>query len=99
MLDLIKRAGLTRKEAATIVGVSTVALWKHENGGGARPNILLRLTALRTMLERLIEAGKLPKHNIAFAPRISLETRAKRAMLVAKLRAALDEKVRTTPNT
>ena len=101
--DLIYRAGLTRQEAADLIGVSHVILWKWEKRG-ALPRPVYQGVPLRhrvevflRILDKLIERGSLPLPNLSFSKRMDDETKARRAALVSKLKSLLDSKVAAAP--
>ena len=101
--DLIYRAGLTRQEAANIIGVSHVILWKWETQGVLpRPQfkgvpLRHRVETFLRILDKLIERGSLPLPNLTFSKRMDDEMKARRAALVAKLKSLLDSKVAALP--
>ena len=96
---LITQAGLTRQEAADIMEVSHVILWKWQKGD-ATPREMFNGRPLRSRVEtflmilgKLLEKGALPKTNLTFAKKMEPEMKAKRQAVVSKLKQLLDERV------
>lgn len=99
---LITKAGLTRQEAADIVGVSHVILWKWTKGQAEPREVFMgvplrrRVEVFLAILDKLIEKGALPKANLTFSKRMDQEMKDKRKAVVTKLRQLLDERVAST---
>ena len=96
---IIEEAGLAKSEAARIVGVSDVMMWRYVKDGnepreayGGRP-LRKRMQIFLAVLGKLVEKGKLPARDIPFAKRMHPDTAARRAALVAKLKSIVDSKV------
>ena len=102
MLDFncVKKAGLTCQEAADIMGVSKVMMWKYVAGKATPRNVLFmgvdiraRATVFTAVLTKLLEKGSLPKVDLAWAPRMHPEKKERRAAVVAKLKQLVDQRV------
>ena len=97
--SLITKAGLTRQEAADIIGVSHVIMWKWTKGTATPREVFMGIPLRRraevflAILSKLIEKGALPKTNLTFSKRMDEEMKEKRRAVVTKLRQLLDERV------
>ena len=96
---IIKKAGITTAEAASIVGVSAVMMWKYM-AGESEPRelfkgvpIRLRTRVLLAVLTKLVDNKSLPKKAIAFHKRMTEEHKQKRLVLVEKLKKLVDDRV------
>ena len=97
--SIIKVAGLTSAEAAKIVGVSKVMMWRYiKDSVDPREKYCGRPLRKRTavflaVLRKLVEVGKLPAKNIHYAKRMHPEIEAKRTALIDQLKRIVDNKV------
>lgn len=101
--NLIRAAGLTLPEAAEIIGVSHVSVWKYINGE-AVPRTFVRGTPVKQRCEVLLHLlsvfigkGNLPKPGLAFVGRVPAELVPKRKALVDRLKKLVDERVDNSP--
>ena len=86
---IIERAGLTQQEAADLLHIARVTLNLHINGKNKpMPTVALRTERVFALLERLVEAKKLPKQ-------IALRDKAARAVLMAKLHTVIEKHLAT----
>lgn len=97
-ISVIKTAELTLDEAAEIVGVSAVMMWKYSKGATPRkntkgPDIGARLAMLLYVLERLIEKGALPKPDLRVTTRTHPEIKARRVAVVERLKQLVDTRL------
>lgn len=97
--SIIDKAGLTKAEAASIIGVSDVMLWKYmKQGNQPRETykgvpIRLRCSVTLAVLSKLVELGKLPKKDAPFSKNMDPEQKARREAVCAKLKQLVDDKV------
>lgn len=96
---VIEEAGLAKSEAARIVGVSDVMMWRYVKEGhepresyAGRP-LRKRMQVFLAELHKLVATGKLPKRDIPFAKRMHPDIAERREELVSKLKAIVDSKV------
>ncbi|MGB4467528.1 MAG: hypothetical protein WBI41_05695 [Azovibrio sp.] len=96
---VIEEAGLAKSEAAHIVGVSDVMMWRYVKDGheprefyAGRP-LRRRMQVFLAVLRKLVAAGKLPAKDIPFAKRMHPDIAERRGALVSKLKSIVDSKV------
>lgn len=101
--SIITKAGLTRAEAASIVGVSEVMVWKWVHGE-AEPRNTYRGLPLRrrteiflNTLERLVAKGQLPKNDLRIHRYADEKVRQRRAKMLTQIKGFVDSQVASTP--
>lgn len=90
---IITKAGLSKTDAAQLLGVSHVMVWKY--GRGAKPvgETKKRAEILLFILERLVEKGVLPKVDIPPTRRMAPEVKERRDRLIKKLNDLLEQRL------
>ena len=104
--SVIAKAGLNNGEAAKVLGVSTVMMWKYVSGKAEPRPVLFKGVDLREraevmlkVLAALVAKGSLPKPELTWSPKMDPELRVRRANVIAKLTKLIDERVaKTTTN-
>ena len=102
--SIVTQAGLTNQEAANIVGVSKVMMWRYTTGQAAPRAVKFkgvdlqgRMKTFLYVLTKLVEKGALPKRDLAWAPKMHPELRAKRDAVVLKIKKLVEERVANQP--
>lgn len=101
--SVIRKAGLSRAEVASILGVSYVTIWKYMKTT-TEPREMYQGVPLRrrtmillAILNKLVEAKKLPLVNAPFSKRMSPEIKDRRESLCDKLRDLVNTKIAEQP--
>ena len=95
--SIIGKAGLTTQDVAFILDVSHVTVWKWQGGTQPRAKAVAKLRLFEAILNKLVEAGKLPKKDLAFSKRMHPEVKAAREAINNKLKQLLAERLAATP--
>lgn len=97
---VVVEAGLTNQEAADILGVSKVMMWRYTTGQAEPRRVPYKGVDIKTKAEvmlyalnKLVEKGSLPKPELKWAPRMHHELKARRDGMVQKIKKLVDERV------
>lgn len=91
--SILAKAGITDQEAAKIIGVSHVSVWKYRTGRALPTRNNIRVQTLLYVLTRLVEKGSLPKVDLAFSKRMEPEIKARRETVWNKVEQLVNERV------
>lgn len=99
---IITKAGLTLSDFAHLTGVSRVTTYKYvndgvtprENIGSQRPR--LRVEATLKVLEKLVEAGKLPIRDLHTRGRPTAEARTRKQRVLTQIKALVLQRLEAT---
>lgn len=94
-MDPLKQAGITQREAAQIVGVSEVMVWKYLTGRATpkQGHLCRRWGTLISVLDALVKKEMLPKHGLAPSPRMTAEARKRRNAMIEKLSLLVERRL------
>lgn len=94
---IVTKAGLTKADAARLLNVSDVMVWKYFKGSKPVGDKLRRAEMLLLILSKLIDKGALPKVDLAFSKRMDAEVKARRNKMIARIGELLEERLETAP--